>query len=346
MKLLKSFLFLLLILIIGSLIYVAVQPNDYLVTRTKTINAPAELVYNNVIDFKNWEHWSAWVEKDSNLIITYPENTKGVGGHYSWEDKDGIGTMKTLATVKNASIDQELQFDDFEPSKIAWVFKPHANGTTEVTWSMIGENVPFGFKAFAAIQGGFDAMIGPDFERGLEKLDSLMTIEKLKNEAKSFKLSSVTQADLPTQKFIGYHQKTSTNIAMESMSKLFMEFMPKAGQYVAGKLKPEDYTPGTYYTKWDEVTGEAEFYIGLLLKKNIAAAADMTTITLPKGKVVTISKYGNYGTGEVQAHTAIAKFLEANNLKQIKTTSWELYVNDPMEVKPQDIQTDIYYPVN
>jgi len=24
---------------------------------------------------------------------------------------------------------------------------------------------------------------------------------------------------------------------------------------------------------------------------------------------------------------------------------WELYVNDPMQVKPQEIETDIYYPI-
>lgn len=344
MKIFKSLLFLVLILVIGALIYVAVQPNDYNVTRTKTINAPVEIVYNNIMDFKNWEHWSSWAEKDSNLVITYPKKTKGIGGHYSWEDKDGIGTMKTLATVENASIDQEMQFGDFEPSKIQWVFKPHANGTTEVTWSMIGENIPFGFKAFALSQGGFDTMIGPDFDRGLEKLDSLMVIEAEKQKANAFRLSAVKTIDVARQKFIGYKQTTRIKDAMDEMTKLFMEFLPKAGQYAATNLQPGDYTPGTVYTKWDEATDEAEFYIGLMLNKNIAPAEGMTAITLPRGKAVSISKYGNYGIGDFEAHTAIDNYLKSNSLTQGKLM-WELYVNDPSTVKPENIQTDVYYAI-
>jgi len=344
MKLLKTLLFLILILIIGALIYVAVQPNDYNVTRTKTIQAPVDIVYSNIIDFKNWEHWSSWVEKDSNLIITYPEKTKGIGGHYSWEDKDGVGVMKTLATIENASIDQEMQFGDFEPSKIQWVFTPHANGTTEVTWTMIGENIPFGFKAFAASQGGFDNMIGPHFDRGLEKLDSLMVIEAEKQKANAFRLSTIKNIDAPRQKFIGYKQTTVIKGAMEEMTKLFMEFLPKAGQYAATNLQPGDYIPGTVYTKWDEETNEVEFYIGLMLNKNIAPAEGMTAITIPKSKTVSISKFGNYGIGDFEAHTAIDKYIQSNGLTQ-GAIMWELYVNDPSTVKPENIQTDIYYAI-
>ena len=36
--------------------------------------------------------------------------------------------------------------------------------------------------------------------------------------------------------------------------------------------------------------------------------------------------------------------MEENNLEQ-KGPIWELYVNDPTDVKPADIQTDTYYPV-
>ncbi len=64
MKFLKYLLFLILIAIIGFAIYVAVQPNSFEVSRERTINAPASVLYDNVIDYKNWEAWSAWVEKE------------------------------------------------------------------------------------------------------------------------------------------------------------------------------------------------------------------------------------------------------------------------------------------
>ena len=118
MKTLKYILLLLLILIIGFSIYIAVQPNSFNVTRTKTINAPQSVVYNNVIDFKNWEAWSSWIEEKPETVITLAEQTEGVGGSYSWEDEDGVGTMKTIATVPMTSITQEMQFGDFAKSDV------------------------------------------------------------------------------------------------------------------------------------------------------------------------------------------------------------------------------------
>ena len=63
MKALKYILFLLLILIIGVAIYIAVQPNTFEVSRTRTINAPAPVLYNNVIDYKNVKLLTAFLTK-------------------------------------------------------------------------------------------------------------------------------------------------------------------------------------------------------------------------------------------------------------------------------------------
>ena len=54
MKFLKFLVLILLVVIIGLAIYVAVQPNSFNVTREKTINAPASVVYDNLIDYKKW----------------------------------------------------------------------------------------------------------------------------------------------------------------------------------------------------------------------------------------------------------------------------------------------------
>jgi uncharacterized protein YndB with AHSA1/START domain len=174
MKSAKYIIFVLLIGFIGISIYIAVQPNNYEVSRTRIINAPAEVIFENIIDFRNWESWSAWAENDPNLKITLPEQTKGVGGHFSWEDNDGVGTMKTTSADPFNSIEQEMQFDDYEPSTVQWAFEFDVEGGTKVTWTIKNDNIPFMFKALALSSGGFDQMIGPDFERGLEKLDSVV----------------------------------------------------------------------------------------------------------------------------------------------------------------------------
>jgi hypothetical protein len=147
MKAFKYIFFLLLIAIIGGAIYVAVQPDSFDVTRSRTIKAPVSVAYNNIIDFKNWEAWSPWVEKEPSTVITLSEQTKGIEGSYTWEDKDGTGTMKTIAAEDNKTITQMMQFADFPPSEINWTFKPNEEGSTEVNWNIKGKDLPFGFKA-------------------------------------------------------------------------------------------------------------------------------------------------------------------------------------------------------
>ena len=135
MKTAKIIIIVLLIIFIGSCGYVAVQPNSYDINRTRVINAPAELLFNNINDFKNWESWSPWVEKDASIQITYPEQTSGVDGAYSWTSDDGVGSMKNLMVSPYDSISQEMQFDNFPPSNVYWQFEKVDTGT-KVTWGM------------------------------------------------------------------------------------------------------------------------------------------------------------------------------------------------------------------
>ncbi|WP_055445488.1 SRPBCC family protein [Lacinutrix himadriensis] len=344
MKTLKYVLFLLLILIVGFSIFVAVQPNSYDVKRTKLIKAPVTMVFNQINDFKNWENWGPWKAEDPTMTITYPEKTSGVGANYSWEGAEGPGYMETVAVTPNTSIDQKISFGGMEPNHVYWQFQEVEDGT-EVTWGMKHDKMNFMFKAFAAVQGGMEKNLGIMFDKGLNKLDAVVTEAYEKMPKADYKLGDVVELTLPSQKFIGYIQKTSTDLPPEEMTKLFMEFMPKAGAYVADKLAQEDYIPGTYYTKWDEETKEAEFYIGLLLKKELAPAPGMTAFNISAGKAVKIAKYGNYGSGDYQAHMAIGAYMQDKKLEMRGVSVWELYVNDPTTVKPEEIQTDIYYPV-
>ncbi|MDT0559110.1 SRPBCC family protein [Ichthyenterobacterium sp. W332] len=346
MKLFKYFLLIVLILTIGAAIYIAVQPNQYDVKRKQIIKAPVELVFNNINDFKNWEDWGPWMDDDPTIEVSYADQTSGVGASYTWTSKDGPGRMKTIALERNKSITQELQFGDFEPTETHWTFEEVPEGT-EITWNMKADQVPFIFKMFGAISGGMDNMLGEMMEKGFAKMDGVMKEEvKTYNKtiANSFKLGTIEELDLPTQKFIGYLQKTTTKTAMEDMTKLFMEYMPKAGMHAAQYLEQGDYIPGAYYTKWDDEKDEAEFYIGLLLKKDLAPAEGMTSIIIPASKTLKISKYGPYGIGDMEAHTKLNEYLSINEYSN-NQKSYELYVNDPTLVKPNEIQTDIYYPV-
>jgi effector-binding domain-containing protein/uncharacterized protein YndB with AHSA1/START domain len=344
MKILKYLLLLLLVVLVAGAIYVATRPNDYDVTRSKVIKAPIETVFNNISDFKNWEAWGPWMEEDSTIVVTYNEQTSGVGANYSWTSKDGPGKMKTVSSVQNKSLEQVMQFGDYEPTDVYWTFEEVPEGT-KVTWGMKSDKTAFMFKLFAALGGGMDKMLGDMEEKGLANIEREVLAELKKNPPKKFRFGNVIQQQMNAKKFIGFYQKTTTEAGMEDMTKLFTEFMPKAGMYAA-QNKIEAYIPGTLYTKWDEETKEAEFYIGLLIdtENAIPDAEGMTKMDVAAGQIVKISKFGPYGVGDMEAHTVIGTYMNDNKLMPAGPV-WELYMNDPMNVKPEDIQTDIYYSV-
>ncbi|WP_420574389.1 SRPBCC family protein [Kordia sp.] len=344
MKILKYVLLLLLVLIVAGAIFVATRPNDYDVVRSKVIKAPVDVVFNNINDYKNWEAWGPWMEDDSTIVVKYNEQTSGIGANYSWTSKDGPGKMKTLSLTQNKSIEQQMQFGDYEPTDVYWTFEEVPEGT-KLSWGMKSDKTAFIFKFFAALSGGMDKMLGDMEERGLNNIEREVLAELERNPPQKFRLGDVTQHQMKEKQFIGYYQKTTTEATPEEMTSLFMQYMPKAGQYAAVN-KLEDYTPGSLYTKWDEETKEAEFYIGLLINGDdtITAVEGMTKTTLAAGAIVKISKFGQYGVGDMEAHGKIAAFLAKHKLVPAGPV-WELYVNDPTTVKPEDVQTDIYYAV-
>ena len=228
MKAFKYILFLILILVIGLAIYIAVQPNSFEVKRTRTIQAPAAVVYENIIDLKNWEAWSSWIEEKPEMIITLSDKTNGIGGSYTWEDEDGVGTMKTIDAKLNTSINQEMQFGDFPKSDITWSLKPNNDGSTEVQWNISGKDLPFDFKIFSTLMGGMEKQIGPHFERGLEKLDSILVADMKRY---SVNIEGVTQHSG------GFYLYNTTSCKFSDFKEKMQEMLPKVRGYAISNNK-------------------------------------------------------------------------------------------------------------
>lgn len=341
MKTLIRVVLVLLVLIGGALAYVSFQPSEYNVSRSQVIKVPVSMAYNTVNDLRTWERWGPWHDEDTTIVVTYGDKTAGVGGTSEWTSKDGPGNMKIVSSDPNKSIEIKLQFADFEPSDLKYTFEEVPEGT-KVTWIMTEDDAPFVFKMASAFTGGWDKMLGSMQEQGLQNLDKVMNEDlALMN---SFRFDEVKSVELNGDTFIGYHHKVSTDASIEDMTMVFMESMPKAGMYAESKkLKAGEYTPSAVYTKWDEETKEGEMYIGLYLTKKMKPAKGMKSMKMPK-KAVMIRKYGNYGNGDLEAHKLLNDYIATNNLKPTGLI-WEMFSNDPVDVKPQDIQTDIYFEI-
>ncbi len=335
MKILKYILLLLLILIIGLSIYVAVQPNSFEVTRSRTINAPQSVVYDNVIDFKNWESWSAWVEAKPDIIITLGEKTKGIGGTFQWNDDNDIGNMTTTDTKPNTTITQEMQFGEFPKSDVTWKFEPNEDGSTEVTWTISGKDLPFGFKMFSAFTGGMEKQIGPDYERGLKKLDSVIQAEM---KVYSIKVEGITQHSG------GYYLYNTTSCKFGDFKKNMTTMLPKVGAYAITHNITMAGPPFVLYHKWDEENDAVIFSCAVPTNSKIVSDdPDILTGKLESFRTVKTVLKGNYSNLKEAWETTMT-YIADNNLEMVDGGSMlETYITDPMyELNPSKWITEIY----
>lgn len=335
MKTLKYLLFLILIGIIGISIYVAVQPNSFEVSRTRTIKAPPSVIYENVIDFKNWKAWSAWIEKDPTIKLSYPEQTKGVGSSYSWEDKDGIGVMETIETMPNESIKQQMQFADFPASDVNWDFKPNEDGSTNVTWTISGKDLPFGFKAFATFSGGMEKQIGPDFERGLEKLDSII-IASMK--IYSIKVNGITDHSG------GFYIYNTASCKIDQLETKMKEMLPRIHSYALKNNIKMAGAPFVYYHKWDEENNAVMFSCCIpTTTRVITTESDILTGQITPFKAVMTTLKGDY-INLKEAWESTMEYIPKNNLTLNENGPMlETYITDPMNTpNPANWITQIF----
>jgi effector-binding domain-containing protein len=339
MKAIKYIFFLILIAIIASAIYIAVQPSEFSVTRTRTINAPAAVIYNNVNDYKNWASWSSWVEKDPEMKITLPEQTSGEGSSYTWEDKDGIGTMKTLETNTNKSITQEMQFAEFPSSNVSWKFKPNEDGSTDVTWNIAGKDLPFGFKAFAAFMGGMEKQIGPEYERSLEKLDSIIQVD--------MKKYSIVVDKETTQHSGGFYIYNTTATTFEGFKTKMATMLPEVITYAQKNNITMAGAPYILYHKWDEANNAVMFSCCVPTTARVITTGDnILTGQLAPFKAVKTTLNGDYSNLKEAWEKATKAITESGLEQDNNGPNIEAYLNSPMNTpNPADLKTEIYIAV-
>jgi uncharacterized protein YndB with AHSA1/START domain len=168
-------LVILLALVLGGLAaYIAMQPSEFLIVRSRTLAAPPEVVFAYVSDFHRWTEWSPWEKRDPALRREYSGAEAGEGAVYHWvgNEEVGAGRMTIMNAEPPHAVTIRLEFLKPFPAVNTAQFDILKGGLgTEVTWSMTGRN-GFVSKAFALVMD-VDKLVGRDFEQGLADLDTV-----------------------------------------------------------------------------------------------------------------------------------------------------------------------------
>lgn len=168
-----------LVIVIGAFAaYVAMQPSDYRIERSATIDASPGQVFAQVNDFHNWQKWSPWADLDPDARAEFQGPDSGEGAKFSWDGNSevGKGSMTVVGSKPDERIDIRLDF--IEPmagtSDVRFTFRPNG-GKTDVTWTMSGQ-AGFFEKAICMLFFDQDKIIGGMFEKGLKNLEAATRI--------------------------------------------------------------------------------------------------------------------------------------------------------------------------
>lgn len=170
-KILLGLLAIVLLIILAS----RLQPDTYTVERTGIVAAPPQVVYDQLIDFHNWDRFNPWRDLDTNMVLTYSGAERGVGAQYHWTGNSnaGKGSMIIAEAQPHTHVKVDLHFiEPFEGHAVQEYLLAPAEGGTALTQRMTGEHSFL--SRIMCLFTSMDKAIGPMFEVGLERMNKSM----------------------------------------------------------------------------------------------------------------------------------------------------------------------------
>lgn len=304
MNLLKKILIGIAVLIILLLILSFVLPKELHVTKSKEVDAPVAIAYNVVNDFTAQKDWNPWKAADPTMELTMGDRTAGEGATYSWtSENSGKGSQLITRSVKNETVETEVNFEGMGKGIANYSFVPNGNKTT-VTWDFKSESSrPMNlFNLFAKMQ------LGKTFDQGIENIGKLANKRYknseyngyiIKEETVDGKTYLISRAEMPSGNVNTYYA--------QNLPGLFQKIQ-ELGLTMEGK-------PSILYFNMLESSGKVDAAAALPLNEEMALSDDVNAsiINLESGRALVVDYYGNYDNVN-EAHRAINDYMNDRGL--------------------------------
>lgn len=327
MNTLKKLIIGLVVLALLVFIVTLFLPSDMHLQRTKEIEAPVALVFNQVNKLENWEKWSPWLKMDSEMVLSYSEQKSGTGASYSWTSPNGPGALTIKESVAGKLIKNEIDFGPAGMGYGTWNFEPSEKGT-KVSWIFDAE---MGSGPINKLKGlMMDRIVGSSMEEGLESIASIST-----------NVTKVEEVTVPGTFALTYRATCKMNEISQQLGESYGAIM--AALQVSGAEMTAQ--PFAIYHNWDERAGTVDIEAGIPIDIKVEPIGEVNAVEFPASNTVAAHYYGDYpGVGD--AHDAIDTYVLMKG-KKVTGPPWEQYITDPgVEPDTSKWLTMVYYPIN
>ncbi len=336
MKIIKYIFLLVLLALVGISVYIATQNGDFTIKRATFIKVPKEIVFNYVNDYRNWDQWLDLDVDSSDVNFSFPENTIGQGGSFSWKNGTENGQIQSLYVKENDSISQKINMDG-NISKAALTLKDSIGGT-KLNWVISGK-ADFTTKIKAAFKGGVEPFIAKMYQNSLNNVAAIIT-----NEIRNFSVEVVGEVKIDST----YYVQQSTTVKLQDMHSKIAPMLQKMEQFFKNGNLQMNGKPFIIYQNNDTANGMVTISVCGPLKEEIFVSEPSDVIIAklePFTALKTILK-GDYSHRNEALKKALAYISEKKITRNTNLKFIDVYkVNAADQKRPSNWITEILIPI-
>jgi effector-binding domain-containing protein len=155
-------------------------------------------------------------------------------------------------------------------------------------------------------------------------------------------MEPITLVELPDQQVLAIRKRGNYRIVPELLAVLF-EFVFRKQVAIAGMPFLLLHETSKEEAEEADRNGTADVEVAIPVNGQVRTEGDIIAYTLPGGKMARIVHLGPYeNTGE--SYERLFAWIAERGLS-VKGPIREIYYNDPREVKPEEIKTEVLAPV-
>ncbi|MFW5821732.1 MAG: SRPBCC family protein [Bacteroidota bacterium] len=334
MKVLKWILIVIAVIIAAGLLIALFLPEKVSVeSQVKIGKAPAK-VFHSVALFQERQSWDPWVSGDTSTTVEIIPVEGYVGSSYEWTgEKTGTGKMKIDSVEYARHITADIWFGGQpEPATVTWDFE-EAGDSTLVTW---GFHADAGYPMGRIFLNLMKESLEEDLDKGLANLkDHLQS-----SEIQLSSVSEISPAIIPEITAMVSSISGSMEEIISNMEKMFSEVMNLVNEQGLEMAGP----PFCYYTEYNPEDMTSTAYCGIPVLGPGEAKGNVDVKKFISSPAIKILHTGPYEELE-KSYSKLMAYTQEHNIP-VNYNAWEIYINDPMEVKyPALYKTEIYFEV-